>query len=138
MKRVRAEREKLGWSQAELARRANVNASSMSRIELGYEPAFPKRGKRIADALGWKGDYRELFEDCNPDDTPIKTYSPYTWIPVTECLPETEDYVLVSYKTKKGVKVVNRSYYSGKYWSGVMSEVEAWMPLPAPYSGDDE
>ena len=63
MKRVTVERQKLGWSQAELARRANINASSMSRIELGYEPAFPKRGKRIADALGWAGNPSELFED---------------------------------------------------------------------------
>lgn len=59
------------------------------------------------------------------------------WIPVTERLPETTDHVLVSCKTKKGVKVVNRSYYSGKHWAGVMSDVEAWMPLPEPFRGDD-
>ena len=63
MKRVTLERQKLGWSQAKLARRADINASSMSRIELGYEPAYPKRGQRIADALGWEGDPSELFED---------------------------------------------------------------------------
>lgn len=63
MKRVSVERKRLGWSQAELARRANINASSLSRIESGYEPAFPNRGKRIADALGWDGDPKELFED---------------------------------------------------------------------------
>ena len=59
------------------------------------------------------------------------------WIPVTERLPETEDHVLVSCKTKKGVKNVNRSYYNGKHWAGVMSEVEAWMPLPEPYAGGE-
>lgn len=63
MKRVVSERQKRGWSQAELARRANINASSMSRIENGYEDAYPKRGKRIADALGWVGDPAELFEE---------------------------------------------------------------------------
>ena len=63
MKRVTVERKKLNWSQAELARRAGINASSMSRIELGYEPAFPKRGKRIADALGWSGNPDDLFAD---------------------------------------------------------------------------
>ncbi len=63
MKRVTIERNKRGWSQAELARRAGINASSMSRIEAGYEPAYPKRGKKIADALGWKGEPSELFED---------------------------------------------------------------------------
>ncbi len=63
MKRVTTERNKRGWSQAELARRAGINASSMSRIEKGIEPAYPKRGKKIADALGWEGEPSELFED---------------------------------------------------------------------------
>ena len=35
----------------------------MSRIEKGIEPAYPKRGKKIADALGWEGEPSELFED---------------------------------------------------------------------------
>lgn len=63
MKRVVLERRKLGWSQAELARQAGVNATSMSRIERGKEPPFPHRGQRIADALGWMGEPSELFED---------------------------------------------------------------------------
>lgn len=42
---------------------ADVHTSSMSRIERGLEPAFPHRGKRIADALGWEGDPMELFEE---------------------------------------------------------------------------
>ena len=63
MKRVTTERNKRGWSQAELARRAGINASSMSRIEKGIEPAYPRRGKKIADALGWEGEPSELFED---------------------------------------------------------------------------
>ena len=60
------------------------------------------------------------------------------WIPVTERVPETNEFVLVSCKTKKGVKNINRAYYNNKYWhgSGSMSGVEAWMPLPAPYGGD--
>lgn len=50
-------------SQAQLARMANVNQTSLSRILNGKEPAFPKRGKRIADAIGWEGDPAELFEE---------------------------------------------------------------------------
>ena len=65
MKRVVLERRKQGWSQAELARRAGINATSMSRIESGKEPPFPHRGQRIADALGWEGDPSELFEDVD-------------------------------------------------------------------------
>ena len=55
-------------SQAEVARRAGINQSSMSRIARGLEPAFPKRGKRIADAIGWEGDPAELFEEVPNDD----------------------------------------------------------------------
>lgn len=54
-----------GLSQAKAARLCDVNESSMSRIVRGMEPPFPKRGQRIATALEWKGDWRELFEDVN-------------------------------------------------------------------------
>lgn len=59
------------------------------------------------------------------------------WIPVTDRLPEDDRMVLVSCKTKKGVKSVNRAYYNGAYWcgNGSMSGVEAWMELPEPYEG---
>ena len=62
------------------------------------------------------------------------------WIPVSERVPDNDDMVLVSCKTKKGVKSVNRAYWNGHYWcgSGSMSGVEAWMPLPDPYGGDDD
>lgn len=58
----------MGMSQAALARAAEVNQSSMSRIENGLEPAYSHRGKRIADALGWKGDPAELFEEVPEDE----------------------------------------------------------------------
>ena len=55
-------------SQAECARRSGVQPSSMSRIVRGLEPAYPKRGQRIADALGWEGDPSELFEEVGDDE----------------------------------------------------------------------
>ena len=60
------------------------------------------------------------------------------WIPVSDRLPESDYMCLVSCKTKKGVKSVNRAYYSNGFWhgSGSMSGVEAWMPLPEPYTAD--
>ena len=60
------------------------------------------------------------------------------WIPVSDRLPESDYMCLVSCKTKKGVKSVNRAYYSDGLWhgSGSMSGVEAWMPLPEPYTAD--
>lgn len=59
------------------------------------------------------------------------------WIPVTEDIPDNEDMCLVSCKTQKGVRSVNRAYYSNGSWhgSGSMSGVEAWRPLPEPYMG---
>lgn len=61
-------RKRKGVSQAKLARLAGVNQTSLSRIENGREPAYPRRGKRIADALGWEGDPSELFEEVRDAD----------------------------------------------------------------------
>lgn len=52
-----------GLSQAKAARMCDVNETSMSRIVRGIEPPYPNRGQRIADALGWCGDWRELFAE---------------------------------------------------------------------------
>ena len=62
MKLVEA-RRRAGLSQSKLARLADVNQTSMSRVERGLEPAYPMRAQRIADALGWRGDPMELFEE---------------------------------------------------------------------------
>lgn len=53
-------------TQADLARRTGIDPASVSRIVRGVEPAYPRRGKRIADALGWEGDPAKLFEEV-PD-----------------------------------------------------------------------
>ncbi len=65
MLRVKQERERLGLSQSKLARIAEVNATSMSRIERGKEPPYPLRAERIAKALGWTGDAAELFKEVD-------------------------------------------------------------------------
>lgn len=67
MLRIKKELWLRHMSQAECARLAQVNATSFSRIVNGLEPAYPKRGKRIADALGWEGDPAELFEEVADD-----------------------------------------------------------------------
>lgn len=60
------------------------------------------------------------------------------WIPVSERLPENSDeLVLVTCKSKKGMLSVNRAYCdTSGFWhgSGSMSGVVAWMPLPEPYT----
>lgn len=61
--RLQYELLRQGVSQRELARKARVNETSLSRICNGKEPAYPARGKRIAEALGWTGDPMALFEE---------------------------------------------------------------------------
>lgn len=48
--------------QAMIARATGINKPAVSRIVRGQEPPYPKRGRAIAEALGWQGDWRELFE----------------------------------------------------------------------------
>ncbi len=57
------------------------------------------------------------------------------WITCEERLPSSDEMMLVTCVTKKGVAGVNRAYYMNGFWhgSGSMSGVVAWMPLPEPY-----
>jgi transcriptional regulator with XRE-family HTH domain len=50
---LRAHRYRVGWSQVELARRANVTQKTISLLERGHRlHSYPATCKRIADALG--------------------------------------------------------------------------------------
>lgn len=49
-------------TQAMIVKRTGIGAPAVSRIVRGLEPPYPKRGRAIADAVGWAGDWRELFE----------------------------------------------------------------------------
>jgi len=62
------------------------------------------------------------------------------WIPVSNRLPSDDEMKLVTCETKKGVKNVNRAYYSEGSWhgSGSMSGVIAWSAMPKPYDGTNE
>lgn len=65
MVRLKLELLRRDMSQRELAERAHVNEASISRICRGKEPAYTKRGERIAAALGWTGDPEGLFEEVD-------------------------------------------------------------------------
>ena len=54
--------------QARIARETGINKPAVSRIVRGLEPPYPKRGQAIADALGWPGDWRELFEHVGDEE----------------------------------------------------------------------
>lgn len=50
-------REAKGWSQAELARRVNINKSVMNRIELGERPIRDHELLNFSNVLGVSADY---------------------------------------------------------------------------------
>lgn len=56
--------------QAKVARTAGINMPAMSRIVNGKEVPYPKRGRAIADAVGWPGDWQELFEEVGEEVIP--------------------------------------------------------------------
>ena len=46
-----------------LARRAGMHVSSISQIESGRLLPYPRQQEKIAHALEWEDDLRELFEE---------------------------------------------------------------------------
>lgn len=56
-------------TQAEIARKTGIGQPAISRIVRGLEPPYPARGKAIADAVGWQGNWRELFEEEEEGDS---------------------------------------------------------------------
>jgi transcriptional regulator with XRE-family HTH domain len=52
MLNVKIERMRRGWSQAELARRANLNAATVGQIEAGRFQPYPTQLAKLARALG--------------------------------------------------------------------------------------
>ena len=82
-----------------------------------------------------------LLKDLN------KEQRKHRWIPVTERLPETSDYILVSFSNFT-VPLVARyeedneggAFYPGDDDKSFVSTgifVNAWMPLPEPYREDE-
>lgn len=58
--------EKRG-TQAMIAKATGISRPAVSRIVRGLEPPYPKRGRAIAAAVGWHGDWRELFEEIDEE-----------------------------------------------------------------------
>lgn len=59
--------EKRGM-QAMIAAKTGIGKPAVSRIVRGLEPPYPKRGRAIADAVGWQGDWHALFEEEETED----------------------------------------------------------------------
>ncbi|WP_315897646.1 helix-turn-helix domain-containing protein [Xiamenia xianingshaonis] len=62
--------EKRG-TQAMIAKATGISRPAVSRIVRGLEPPYPKRGRAIAAAVGWAGDWRELFEEVDEEGGPM-------------------------------------------------------------------
>ena len=71
VKRVRQIRMSRGWSQAALARKAELNQTTVCNIETGRMVPYPSQLAKVARALGWPGDPGELLKDVNDDDCPV-------------------------------------------------------------------
>ena len=52
MSEIQRRREELGWSRAELARRAVIHPSTVSQIENGRLRPYPSQLEKLAHALG--------------------------------------------------------------------------------------
>jgi transcriptional regulator with XRE-family HTH domain len=70
--RLKAAREKKGWSQRELARHAQMRYATISELENGKRRAMnTDTARRLARALGVSVDYLiGTFEDNDDDETP--------------------------------------------------------------------
>ena len=60
------------------------------------------------------------------------------WIPVSERLPEEDDFYLVTAKVGNEL-IIDISEYTPKtdFWD-IPHEIVAWMPLPKPYKAESE
>lgn len=66
MLRLTVERQKRGWSQAELGRRTGIDAASISRLEAGKLYAYAGWRQRLGQVLKMPGD--SLFKEVEDDD----------------------------------------------------------------------
>ena len=64
-KQILLEREE---SQLQLSYKAQVSPSDVSRYMSGERKPYPNHAQRIADALGWTGEPKELFEEVVKND----------------------------------------------------------------------
>ena len=111
--------------------------------------------KIIADENGLFNIYDDTYDviiHCESEEeqnmvmeTLKKTANP--WIPITERLPETDDYILISFENFN-VPQVGRyeadedcggEFYPGDEdftYKSIDLYVNAWMPLPQPWKGE--
>ncbi len=65
MLQAKKERIELEWSQAKLARVAEMHPSSVSLIENGKMTPYPAQIKKLTAALDWQGNPEDLFKEVS-------------------------------------------------------------------------
>ena len=68
MIRLTALRKSRGWSKSELARRAHMNAGTVSLVESGRLKPYPAQIAKIARALGHPNDAIDQLLEEMPND----------------------------------------------------------------------
>lgn len=63
MNTMQAERRARGWSQAELARRAEMHPTTVCQIENRRTVPYPVQLAKLAAALEWTGDPGALMDE---------------------------------------------------------------------------
>jgi len=67
VKKLTVERQRRGWSKAELGRRARIHPSRVGQAENGRALLYDVEMKRLVRALDWQGDPAALLEEVSHD-----------------------------------------------------------------------
>lgn len=126
---------------SDLIKRKDVIDALVNLTCYGIEEIENLCNASVADAEGWLGGIKEAIDEIKliPSAEPEPK-----WISTADRLPENNQRVLVSIIRSDGAKRVRTGSYSsneyfwvdnGDYWRA--KEVQAWMPLPEPWRGDE-
>lgn len=115
----------------------------LKKVRRGYSRAYGKHEEAYEEGvLACKSAISRY--NPNPKHREVCTQAKQFWIPITERLPETGDYILISFDNFSlpdiGRYEVNEdgggAFYPGDEdvsYTSVGAIVNAWMPLPKPY-----
>lgn len=115
----------------------------LKKVRRGYSRAYGKREEAYEEGvLACKSAISRY--NPTPKHREVCTQAKQFWIPITERLPETDDYILISFDNSSlpdiGRYEVDEDgggeFYPGDEdftYKSIDLYVNAWMPLPKPY-----
>jgi len=98
--RIRKAREARGWSQAELAERVQVAATTITRYESGERQPDPPTLRKIADLLDVSADFLlgRIMVIYHPEHEVIRALPRHA----QECLEEYMEFLVAKYGSQPG------------------------------------